>query len=124
MYGLESVRDPGCIAAHAFANEIRCIIRLDRQFPQPDGALERIFIYQRSFIIKLISACLIRIGAINQIREQLAQGLALAELEDKIATLSPRGRFWSPRMKELYLEPPSQTLIWRRLQAICKIFVS
>ena len=118
------MRDPGCVARYAFANEIRCIIRLDRQFPQPDGALERIFIYQRSFITKLISACLIRIGAIHQIHEQVAKGLALAELGDKIATLSPRGRFWSPRMKELYPEPPSHTSIWQRLQAICKIFVS
>ena len=87
------MRDPGCKAAHDFANEIRCIIRLDRQFLQPDGALERIFIYQRSLITKLISACLIRIGDIHQIREQVAKGVALAKLGDKIATLSPRGSF-------------------------------
>lgn len=53
-YRLESVRDPGCKAAHDFANEIRCIIRLDRQFLQPDRALERIFIYQRFLITKFI----------------------------------------------------------------------
>ena len=59
-----------------------------------------------------------------QVREQAAKGLALAKLGDTIANLSPRESFWSPRMKELYPEPPSQTLIWRPLRAICKIFVS
>ena len=39
-YRLESQNDPDCQAAYAFADETRCIIRLDRQFLQPDGALE------------------------------------------------------------------------------------
>ena len=60
----------------------------------------------------------------HQVREQAAKGLALAKLGDKIANLSPRERSWSPRMKERYREPPSQTLIWRPLRAICKVFVS
>ena len=39
-YRLESVSDPAYRAAYAFADETRCIIRLDRQFLQPVGALE------------------------------------------------------------------------------------
>jgi hypothetical protein len=39
-YRLESQIDPDCRAASAFANETRCIIRLDRQFLEPVGALE------------------------------------------------------------------------------------
>jgi hypothetical protein len=39
-YRLESQNDPDCQAAYAFADETRCIIRLDRQFLQPIGALE------------------------------------------------------------------------------------
>ena len=31
-YRLESQNDPDCQAAYAFADETRCIIRLDRQF--------------------------------------------------------------------------------------------
>ena len=38
-YRLESQIDPDC-GASAFANETRCIIRLDRQFLEPVGALE------------------------------------------------------------------------------------
>ena len=38
-YRLESQNDPDCQAAYAFADETRCIIRLDRQFLQPVGAL-------------------------------------------------------------------------------------
>lgn len=39
-YRLESQNDPDCQAACAFADETRCIIRLDRQFLEPVGALE------------------------------------------------------------------------------------
>ena len=39
-YRLESQRDPDCQAAYAFADETRCIVRLDRQFLEPVGALE------------------------------------------------------------------------------------
>ena len=39
-YRLESQSDPDCRAASAFANETRCIVRLDRQFLEPVGALE------------------------------------------------------------------------------------
>ena len=39
-YRLESQSDPDCRAASAFANETRCIVRLDRQFLVPVGALE------------------------------------------------------------------------------------
>ena len=39
-YLLESQSDPDCRAASAFANETRCIVRLDRQFLEPVGALE------------------------------------------------------------------------------------
>lgn len=39
-YRLESQNDPDCQAAYAFADETRCIIRLDRQFLEPVGALE------------------------------------------------------------------------------------
>ena len=39
-YRLESQIDPDCQAAYAFADETRCIIRLDRQFLEPVGALE------------------------------------------------------------------------------------
>ena len=39
-YRLESQRDPDCQAAYAFGDETRCIVRLDRQFLEPVGALE------------------------------------------------------------------------------------
>jgi len=39
-YRLESQSDPHCRAASAFANETRCIVRLDQQFLEPVGALE------------------------------------------------------------------------------------
>ena len=39
-YRLESQSDPDCRTASAFANETRCIIRLDRQFFEPVRALE------------------------------------------------------------------------------------
>lgn len=39
-YRLESQSDPDCQAAYAFADETRCIVRLDRQLLEPVGALE------------------------------------------------------------------------------------
>ena len=39
-YRLESQNDPECQAAYGFADETRCIIRLDRQFLEPVGPLE------------------------------------------------------------------------------------
>ena len=39
-YRLESQNDPDCQAAYVFADETRCIVRLDRQFLEHVGALE------------------------------------------------------------------------------------
>ena len=39
-YRLQSQSDQDCRTVSGFANETRCIIRLDRQFLEPVGALE------------------------------------------------------------------------------------